>query len=65
MMLKKCIICGVVATHRIKNQADSYCLKCAEDNFGDLSYLQKVEEEAIRLKQVLREKLNESETTDD
>lgn len=50
-MPKKCIICGDEAAYRIKDNADFYCEECAEENFGDISYLEKIEEEAIKDKQ--------------
>lgn len=55
-MVKKCIICGRKAEFRIKDSNEYYCEECAEDNFADLSLLQKVEEEAQNLKKVVKEK---------
>ena len=43
-MPKKCIICGKEAKYLIKGTSDYYCDECAEENFADLSLLQKVEE---------------------
>lgn len=63
-MAKKCIICGAEAVYKIKDSADYYCADCAEDNFADLSLLVKVEEEAQRLKQVLKEKMDEEAEED-
>lgn len=55
--MKKCLICGKEAKYCIKDSNDYYCKECTEDNFGDLSYLQKIEEEAIKLKEFLKEKM--------
>ena len=56
---KKCIICGEEATFCIKGTSDYYCQECAEENFADLSVLQKVEEEAQRLSEIIKEKMKE------
>lgn len=60
-MAKKCIICGKEAIYRIKDSNEFYCEECAEENFDDLSVLQKVEEQAVKLKSIIDEKLSESE----
>lgn len=52
-MPKKCIICDKEAEFRIKDSNEFYCLDCAEENFSDLSLLQKVEEEAQALKKII------------
>jgi len=61
---KKCIICGEEATFCIKGTSDYYCQECAEENFADISVLQKVEEEAQRLKEVIKERMKEKQDTD-
>ncbi len=58
-MDKKCIICEKPASYKIKDTNDFYCEECAEENFGDLSMLVKVEEEVTKLKEVIKEKLKE------
>ncbi len=45
-MPKKCIICGAEAKYLIKGTSDYYCDECAEENFADISLLQKVEDKA-------------------
>lgn len=57
-MPKKCIICGDEAFFCIKGSNEFYCEECAHENFGDLSYLQKVEEQAIALKEAIKEEYN-------
>jgi len=42
-MPKKCIICGDIAEFCIRNSSESYCRECAEENFDDLSYLERIE----------------------
>ncbi|MDO8642066.1 MAG: hypothetical protein Q7R76_00545 [Candidatus Woesearchaeota archaeon] len=54
-MAKKCLICNAEAQFCIKGTSDYYCKECAFDQFGDLAYLVKVEDEAQRLKQVVEE----------
>jgi len=60
-MGKKCIICRKEAEFRIKDTPDYYCEECAEENFADLSVLVKVEEEARKLKELIKEKLDSEE----
>jgi len=57
-MGKKCIICNEDANYKIKDSSDYYCQECAEDNFADLSVLVTLEEEAQRLKELIKEKLS-------
>ena len=56
-MVKRCIICSEEATFKIKDTADFYCQACAEENFADLSLLVSVEEEAQKLKELVKERL--------
>lgn len=58
-MAKKCIICGERAEFRIKNGSESYCEECAKMQFGDIELLQKVEEDAKKLKKYVEEKQSE------
>ena len=58
-MVKKCIICEAEAVYKIKDNSDFYCQECAEENFADLTMLVKVEEEAQRLKEFLKEKMDD------
>ena len=58
--MKKCIICDEHATFKIKDTSDYYCQNCAKDNFSDLTVLLRVEEEAQRLKELLKEKTEET-----
>jgi len=58
---KKCIICGEEAKFCIKGSSEYYCQECAEEHFADLSVLQKVEEEAKRLKKVIDDRIESSE----
>ena len=58
-MVKKCIICEAEAVYKIKDTPDYYCEECAEENFSDLDLLVKVEEEAQRLKEFLKEKMED------
>lgn len=58
-MSKKCIICGEEAEFCVKGTSDYYCEECAEENFSDLTLLQKLEEEAKRLKEYIKEKMSD------
>ncbi|MBI2668995.1 hypothetical protein HYX14_04075 [Candidatus Woesearchaeota archaeon] len=64
-MAKKCMICDAPAVFQIKNTTDYYCADCAEENFGDVSVLVKVEEEAQRLKKLVDEKMEEENNYDE
>ena len=44
MPVKKCLICEEEAKFAIKSTNDYYCEECAQDQFGDISYLVKIEE---------------------
>jgi hypothetical protein len=52
-MSKKCIICSKEAEFVIKGSNDNYCEECAIENFGDLSLLLRVEEQALALKNIV------------
>ena len=56
-MAKKCIICNEGAEFKIKNSNEFYCSDCAKENFSDISFLLKVEEEAQKLKEVIKERI--------
>jgi len=64
-MTKHCIICNDPATLKIKDTPDYYCQICAEENFADLSMLVKVEEEAQRLKEYVKEKSSQNNEESD
>ena len=61
LMAKKCIMCGEEAKYCIKDTSDYYCEECAEENFGDVSMLIKVEEKAQKLKAILDNKIDEED----
>ncbi len=52
-MAKRCIICDAEASYCIKGSSEYYCTECAVDQFGDVTVLLKVEEEAKRLKEFI------------
>tara|TARA_Y100000310_G_scaffold254429_1_gene261509 strand:+ start:149 stop:337 length:189 start_codon:yes stop_codon:yes gene_type:complete len=60
-MAKKCIICDAEAVFLIKGSNESYCDGCAKENFSDLTLLQTVEEEAAKVKQIIKEKTKQEE----
>jgi len=61
-MTKTCIICEEAeAAYCIKGSSECYCLPCADEQFGDLSVLVKVEEEAKRLKEIVDNVLTQDE----
>ncbi|HLC67057.1 MAG TPA: hypothetical protein VJK52_05450 [Candidatus Nanoarchaeia archaeon] len=50
-MPKKCTICEAEAQFVVKGTSDFYCPPCAEDNFGDVTLLIAIEEQAKALKE--------------
>ena len=47
-MGKKCIICSDPAIYVIKGTSDFYCPACAEENFDDISALNKISDILIK-----------------
>lgn len=58
-MTKTCILCDKEPEYFIKGTADGYCKDCAEDNFSDLECLQKAEEIALNVKEMIDSKLSQ------
>jgi hypothetical protein len=58
-MAKKCNICGKEAKYLVKDSRDFYCEECAEEQFGDIAMLVRVEDQAVKLKKVVDEKLSD------
>lgn len=54
-MPKKCIICGGDAQFHIKDSSECYCEDCAKENFSDLNLLQRVEQQALKIKELMKE----------
>lgn len=62
----RCMICDEDKAHfMIKETTDYYCKECAEEQFADLSYLVKIEEQAKHLKKVVDEKTRNAQDSDD
>jgi hypothetical protein len=57
-MPKRCIICGKEARFMVKDSSDFYCEECALEQFGELSLLVKVEDQAAKLKKAVDDKLD-------
>ena len=55
----KCTICGESAVYIIKSTTDYYCEECAVECFSDVSFLQKVEEKARELKELIKDEIEE------
>jgi hypothetical protein len=64
-MAKKCIVCNIEAKFKIKDSSDYYCQECAEENFSDVELLVTVEGEAQRLKQFVKERLENEQSDKD
>ena len=60
-MVKKCIICDEPATFCIKDSSECYCTMCAKENFNDLSYLLRVEEQARKVKELIKNQLKDNQ----
>lgn len=57
-MPKKCVICGEEAKLKIKDNSDYYCDECAQENFGDITVLVRIDEEAKKLKAMVDKELD-------
>ena len=53
------MICGKPAEFSIKGSSSYYCKECADENFSNLELLQKIEEQARKLKKVVEDKTTE------
>lgn len=67
-MTKLCIICDDKAGFVIKSTKDYYCEECATEQFGDVSYLLKIDEmrkeKAAEIEQIEERLLTEEEYKD-
>jgi hypothetical protein len=61
-MGKKCIICNDKAIFAIKGSSEYYCDDCAHENFSDIELLQKIDEQAKIIKNLIKEKTNVNES---
>ncbi len=61
MPIKKCLICEEEAKFAIKHTKDYYCEECAQDQFGDISYLVKIGEETQQQERNVIDKLEEEQ----
>ncbi|MBI5003045.1 hypothetical protein HZC31_06690 [Candidatus Woesearchaeota archaeon] len=61
MPVKKCLICEEEAKFAIKSTNDYYCEECAQDQFGDISYLVKIEEATQQQEKSVINKLEEEQ----
>ena len=58
--MKRCNICEEpTAEFKIKDTTDYYCEGCAEEQFADINYLVKVEEQAQQLKNMIDNQIEE------
>jgi hypothetical protein len=57
--MKKCLVCDEEAQFAIKETKDFYCKECAEEQFGDVSYLVTIEDNENKEEPVYSEKVNE------
>ncbi len=63
-MPKKCGLCDDEARYRVKDTLQLYCYGCAAEHFGDISYLQQLEDDARKLLNVIEEKIDGLRTND-
>ncbi len=62
-MAKRGIICEAEAAYVIKGTSDFYCHACALDQFGDITVLVKVEDDAKRLKDLIDKSLQSGDVS--
>ena len=63
-MPKKCILCENEAEYCIKGCPEAYCKECAIEQFQDVDYLQKIEEQEHKKEVPHSMVLNDSEEDD-
>ena len=56
---KRCILCDAEAKYCIKGSSECYCEECAIENFGDITYLVKVDDIAKELKEQVDQLIEE------
>ena len=63
VMKKKCTVCSEEASYNIKDTSEFYCLECAEENFGDLDLLIKLEDDQPEklVKEKIKDELEDGE----
>ena len=65
-MAKKCIVCDSKAKFFIKdNPNDCYCEDCANDQFEDLSYLEKIEENPKNARDIITDEIDAEDIIED
>lgn len=52
-MAKKCIVCGENANFCIKDSSECYCEDCAVEHFADMSYLERIEDQSQKIKELM------------
>ncbi len=57
MMGSRCIICKGEAVFAIKGTSDKYCSQCAAENFSDLELLQRLDEQAKIVQEMVETRL--------
>jgi hypothetical protein len=57
--MPKCTICDAEAEFCVKGASTYYCESCAAEQFGDVTYLVKVEGEAKQLKKAVDDALGD------
>ena len=64
-MPKKCILCEKEAEYCIKGSSESYCKECAVEQFHDVDYLQKVEEQPKKIVSLVGDAIEEKSQVED
>ena len=64
-MPKKCMLCDNSAEYFIKGCSETYCKECAQEQFQDLDYLQKIDESAEKSPKSSSEEQADQEETEE
>ncbi|UCH12658.1 MAG: hypothetical protein JSW18_01550 [Candidatus Omnitrophota bacterium] len=64
-MPKKCILCDKEAEYSIKGCSESYCKQCAIEQFHDVDYLQRIQEESKKIVALVDDALEEGISDDE
>ncbi len=64
-MPKKCILCEKEAEYCIKGSSETYCKECAVEQFQDVDYLQKIEEQSKKVVSLVGDAMEEGVSDDE
>ena len=65
-MPKKCVLCDNDAEYFVRSLTnDCYCKDCATSQFGDIDYLEKIEDSKEKLKEIIKNKVKDDDESEE